>query len=120
MADREDAHREACLVKLSAIYTLMVHACAALPVPITLPTEDLHHGTVIPAVRRTLAILTDVPVGEDTKAYLGSGCIAFLAASDLYGLLMVEYDPARVAAIDGLLMQAEDSLALAYRLLTED
>ncbi|MFF1416551.1 hypothetical protein [Streptomyces sp. NPDC058280] len=111
MSDSEDATMELLTHRLTTTYTGLVATCATLPIPITLPTGDVSSKDLIPAVRRIVEIVEEQPVPEDQQAQLFTGAVLWLAAADLYSMLIKgEFIEARAAGALGTPMIANDAL----------
>jgi hypothetical protein len=126
MADREDEIIEALNHGLSRIYTVLVHICQILPVPIALPTSGenglVSNQEAYPAIKRVSELASDQPMPEEQEAQLYTGCIHWLAALDLYGLLVANEDwiETRAEGSGANLLYADEALkGLARWLITQ-
>jgi hypothetical protein len=111
MADRDDEILSALARAISVTYSLLVDACQALPVPITLPTDRHIPATnAVPAIQRVAALAKDQPMGETQEAQLFTGCIHLLAAIDLYALCAARYKETRAEGVGANLIYADEAL----------
>jgi hypothetical protein len=111
MADRNDEVMGALAFTVSQVYSLLVHVCGMLPVPIGLPVD--HHiptSLAVPAIRRITEVAQDQPMGEDQMLKLYGASIYLLAAIDLYGLCSASYHDTRADAVAANLLLAEEDL----------
>jgi hypothetical protein len=122
MSDYEDATMELLTRRLTRAYTGLVATCAYLPLPITLPTGVVSNLEMIPAVIRVSELAEDQPIPEDQQAALFTGAVMWLAAADLYRMLVTEgWVESRAAGALGILMIANDALVgLGEWLLAQD
>ncbi|MEU0084912.1 hypothetical protein [Streptomyces sp. NPDC006274] len=111
MADSQDEMMEHIAFRLSVIYTGLVACCEALPLPISLPTGAVSNLETVPAVRRVSEIAEEVPIPEDHQAQLFTAAILWLAAMDLYGLLVkMEYSEPRAHGALAAMLIAHDAV----------
>ncbi|WP_329338557.1 hypothetical protein OG866_27010 [Streptomyces sp. NBC_00663] len=111
MADRDDEMMHALVHGISLVYSLLVEACRALPVPVNMPADPwVSVAEVRPAVKRLAALAADQPMGEDQEWQLRSGCIHLLAAIDLYALCETRYEETRADGVGANLATAEIDL----------
>ncbi|WP_330349596.1 hypothetical protein [Streptomyces sp. NBC_00582] len=111
MADRDDEVMHALVHGISVTYSLLVDACQALPVPITLPTDrHIPAANAVPAIQRVAALAKDQPMGETQEAQLYTGCIHLLAAIDLYALCAARYEDTRAEGVGANLLHADEAL----------
>ncbi|MFJ8224944.1 hypothetical protein [Streptomyces griseus] len=111
MSDHEDQMMGAAAHRLSTTYGGLVACCAQLPLPISLPTGLVSNLEMVPAVRRIEQLATEQPMPEDQQSALYTGAVLWLAAVDLYRLLVEEdYVEARAAGLLGVLMIARDAI----------
>lgn len=111
MADRDDEVMSSLALSISHVYSMLVHVCGLLPVPIGLPVD--HHvpaSDAIPAIRRITELVGEQPMGEDQMLKLYSGCIHLLAALDLYGLCSMSYHDNRADGVAALLLHTQEDL----------
>jgi hypothetical protein len=111
MADRDDEVMRALAHSISVTYSLLVDACQALPVPVTMPT-DRHIPTTdaVPAVQRVAKLAKDQPMGETQVVQLYTGCIHLLAAIDLYALCAARYEETRAEGVAVNLLRSDGAL----------
>ncbi|CAM5366743.1 hypothetical protein SCALM49S_04558 [Streptomyces californicus] len=89
--------------RLTTAYGGLVACCAQLPLPIALPTGAVTNLEMIPAVRRIEQLAEEQPMPEAQQSALYTGAILWLAAADLYRLLVEEgYVEARAAGVLGV------------------
>lgn len=111
MSDKHEADMERMWEHFSALYMLTVAICALLPIPIELPRGLVTSTQMRDSIRRVAEIASDQPIPEVEKANLWAGCIAFLAALDLFSIMMeVEDHPLRKEGTEAVLMTSEKSL----------
>ncbi|MBP2583382.1 hypothetical protein J3A78_003860 [Streptomyces sp. PvR006] len=111
MSDYQDEIMGRIARDLSLTYTILVKACANLPLPITLPTGEISNLDAVPAVRRVSEIVEDIPMPQDAQAALFASCCFWLASMDLYGLLCQDFHQARAHSALATLIVTTDSLA---------
>ncbi|MFF9215607.1 hypothetical protein [Streptomyces viridosporus] len=112
MADHdEDETMQALAHVISVVYSLLVDACAMLPVPIGLPMDrNIPVTDAVPAIERAAALAKDQPMGETQEAQLLVGCVHLLAAIDLYALCAARFTATRADAVGLNLAHAEEAL----------
>ncbi|ARF62883.1 hypothetical protein B1H20_16920 [Streptomyces violaceoruber] len=111
MSDHEDEMMDLAVTRLRNVYGGLVACCAQLPLPITLPTGVVTNFDTVPAVRRVEELADEQPMPEEQKGALYTAAVLWLAAADLYRLLVEEgYVEARAAGVLGTLLIARDSL----------
>ncbi|MFJ1581576.1 hypothetical protein [Streptomyces sp. NPDC088182] len=110
MSEHDDEVTGQVQERLSLIYSGLVSACAALPIPITLPVGAVSPGDMVPAVRRVGQIVAEQVIPEEQKGQLGMATVLWLAAMDLYGLLLLEFEASRASAALGILLMAGHEL----------
>ncbi|MFB7399767.1 hypothetical protein ACFCZR_06305 [Streptomyces rubiginosohelvolus] len=111
MSDHEDQMMGAAAHRLTTVYGGLVACCAQLPLPISLPTGLVSNLEMVPAVRRIEQLAEEQPMPEDQQSALYTGAVLWLAAVDLYRLLVEEdYVEARAAGLLGVLMVARDAI----------
>ncbi|MFJ2178909.1 hypothetical protein ACIOHE_39200 [Streptomyces sp. NPDC087851] len=120
MTDRADEMMEHAGHQIAHIYSGLASACAALPLPITLPTGVVTSEEIIPAVRRIVEIIEEVPLPEDQQADLFAVATYWLAAVDLYGINVHEFEESRVAGVMGILLMAGETLGQLAEWLLND
>ncbi|MFJ2432955.1 hypothetical protein ACIOWM_07055 [Streptomyces anulatus] len=111
MSDHEDEMMATAVHRLTTTYGGLVACCAQLPLPIALPTGVVTNLEMIPAVRRIEQLAEEQPMPEDQQSALYTAAVLWLAAADLYRLLVEEgYIEARAAGLLGVLMIARDAI----------
>ncbi|MEV7871487.1 hypothetical protein AB0P17_36555 [Streptomyces sp. NPDC088124] len=110
MADKADMMMEDAGRQIARVYTGLAKACAVLPLPITLPTGVVASGEIIPAVRRIVQIIGEIPLPDDQRAELFAAAVYWLAAVDLYHLCLHEVEESRAAGVMGVLMMADEAV----------
>ncbi|MFJ1581573.1 hypothetical protein [Streptomyces sp. NPDC088182] len=111
MSDFDDQAMGRLSTHVSLAYAALAAACAALPVPITLPIGKVSNVETGPAVARVMDLVRDQPMPEEQQAQLFAVCAFWLAALDLYGLLVKEgFTNARAHSAAANLLMAEDQL----------
>ncbi|MER7807903.1 hypothetical protein [Streptomyces sp900116325] len=111
MSDHEDEMMGLATARLTSVYGGLVACCEMLPIPITLPTGLVTNLDMIPAVRRIEQLADEQPIPDEQQAQLYTAALLWLAAADLYKLLVQEdYVEARVGGLLGILMMARDNL----------
>ncbi|MER8083829.1 hypothetical protein ABTZ57_01370 [Streptomyces sp. NPDC094048] len=111
MSDHEDEMMNLAGERLASIYGGLVACCEMLPLPIALPKGIVSNLDMVPAVRRIEQLADEQPMPEDQQAQLYTAAISWLAATDLFSLLVnEEYVEARAAGVLGTLMIARDCL----------
>ncbi|MEW2164396.1 hypothetical protein AB0912_15590 [Streptomyces sp. NPDC007084] len=112
MADSQDEVIERLALGLSVTYSGLARVCLALPVPIALATgPGVSNLEAIPAVRRIMEVLRDQPMPEEQHGNLYSVCAYWLAAMDVFTVLVAaEFHAARAMSIEACLMMADGCL----------
>ncbi|MEV4974432.1 hypothetical protein [Streptomyces scopuliridis] len=111
MSDFEDQSMSRLSAHVSVAYAALATACAILPVPVTLPTGTVSNVEAAPAVARAMDLVQDQPMPEEQQAQIFAACAFWLAALDLYGLLVKEgFTRARAHSTAANLLMAEDQL----------
>lgn len=111
MSDHEDQMMSTAAHRLATTYGGLTACCAQLPLPIALPTGLATNLEMVPAVRRIEQLAEEQPMPELQQSALYTSAVLWLAAADLYRLLVEEdYAEARVAGLLGILMIARDSI----------
>ncbi|MGW7198474.1 hypothetical protein [Streptomyces chryseus] len=111
MSDSQDETMRYLAQRLTTTYTGLIATCALLPVAITLPEGEVTNLEAVPAVRRVMEIADEQPMPEEHQAELFTGATMWLAAMDLYALLVKnEYAEARASGALGILLIANDAL----------
>lgn len=121
MSDHEDEMMNQATARLTSTYGGLVACCANLPIPITLPSGLVTNLEIVPAVRRIEQLADEQPIPDEQQAQLYTAALLWLAAADLYKLLVTEdYVEARVGGLLGILMMTRDTLKdLGEWLLTQ-
>lgn len=111
MSDHEDEMKALAMQRLATAYAGLVACCENLPLPIALPTGLVSNQDMVPAVRRIEQLADEQPMPEEQQSQLYTGAILWLAATDLYMLLVTEeYQEVRASGILGILMIARDAI----------
>ncbi|MFE7128944.1 hypothetical protein [Streptomyces sp. NPDC057617] len=110
MSDFEDQVMRKLSTHLSVAYSGLIAVCAALPVPIALPTGEVSNLDAAPAVSRVMELAEDQPIPEAEQARLFSACAFWLGALDLYGLLTREFTVARGYSVAANALMAESHM----------
>ncbi|MEU6513648.1 hypothetical protein [Streptomyces sp. NPDC046978] len=111
MADSQEYMVEALSSHLSSTYKGLALVCSRLPVPIELPLAGATNLEAVPALRRIMEIVEEVPMPEDHQAELFAACTFWLAAIDLFGLLVAnKFHQARAQSVAACLIEADGIL----------
>jgi len=111
MSDQRDDELQHLWEHIAKVYLVIVASCSGLPIPIGLPIGVVTNLEMVPAVRRVVHIADDQPIPEQHQVNLSIGCTHWLAAVDLYGLLVgEEFDRVRVLGLLSNLTMAEEAL----------
>ncbi|WP_052744213.1 hypothetical protein [Streptomyces odonnellii] len=110
MSDYEEQVKHTLSAHLSRAYSGLVAICAALPVPIALPTGEVSNLDTTPAVSRVMELAEDQPMPEEQQAHLFASCSFWLGALDLYGLLTLSFSTARGYAVAANILMAESHM----------
>ncbi|MEV7422852.1 hypothetical protein [Streptomyces sp. NPDC091212] len=111
MSDNSDRMIERIGDKIGYTYAALVVVCAALPVPVALPKGIVTSEEIIPAVRRVVEIIDEIPLPEGQQAELFTAAVLWLGAVDLYELLLhTPFEASRAASAMGILLVAVDTL----------
>lgn len=111
MSDFEDLAMRKIAQHLSVTYSGLVTICAALPIPVALPTVAVSNLEAVPAVRRLMDITEDQPLPEQQQATLFAIAAFWLGAMDSYSLLhREEFHSARAHSAAAALLMADDHL----------
>ncbi|MEU7044948.1 hypothetical protein AB0A77_28370 [Streptomyces varsoviensis] len=117
MSDREDQWAQDMGDGLGHTYTMLTVMCLRLPIEISLPTGTVSNLETVPAVRRVLEIIEDLPMSEEDQADLFAACSFWLAAMDVYWVFTKQPSWARVHSVWSCLYMVEDALtSLALKL----
>ncbi|MFC7869651.1 hypothetical protein ACFUS2_00625 [[Kitasatospora] papulosa] len=111
MSDFEELATRKIAAHLSVTYSGLATLCAALPIPVTLPTGAVSNLEAIPAVRRLMDITEDQPLPEQQQATLFAVGAFWLGAMDSYSLLVrEEFHSARAHSAVAALLMADDHM----------
>ncbi|MEU2180091.1 hypothetical protein [Streptomyces thermolilacinus] len=122
MSDSQEKMLEELGRRLGQVYGALAAACESLPVlPISIPLDGrVSNLEAVPAVRRAAELAEEVPMPEDQQAQLFTASTMWLAAMDLYALLVrTEYIEARAQGCIGCIIVAEDALIFLMEWLAD-
>lgn len=109
MSDQHEADMEAMWQHFGAVYMLAFAICALLPIPIELPRGIVTNVQMRDALRQVAEIANDQPMPEGEKANLWAGSVSFLAALDLFAVMVEDYHPLRAEGVEAALTTSETS-----------
>ncbi|MFF8412852.1 hypothetical protein [Streptomyces omiyaensis] len=110
MSDKRDEILAHIAHELSVTYSMLAMACSNLPVPVVIPTGEVSNVEAIPAVRRVAELAEDITMPVDQQAQLFASCCFWLAAMDVYGLLIANFHDVRAHSALANLIMATESL----------
>ncbi|WEH40782.1 hypothetical protein [Streptomyces sp. AM 2-1-1] len=111
MSDFEEMAMRKLSAHLSTTYSSIATACAALPIPVIIPTGAVSNLEAVPAMRRVLALAADQPMPELHQAELFGAAAHWLGAMDSYSLLIrEEFHEARTYSAAANLIAADGAV----------
>ncbi|WEH40781.1 hypothetical protein [Streptomyces sp. AM 2-1-1] len=121
MSDHEEQMTAMVAERLTSTYGALVAACALLPIPIALPTGVVSNLEMVPALRRIETLAEEQPMPELQQSELYTAAMLWLAAADVFSLLVEEYVEARAAGALGILLTVREAIhELGTWLLTQE
>ncbi|MYV56064.1 hypothetical protein [Streptomyces sp. SID3212] len=112
MSDEDDQLMIELRTGIGAVYAMLIAVCAALPIPVSLPTGVVAGVEASEAVHRLTELVREIPLPEEQLANLSAGATLWLCATDMLGLIngigFVEY---RAMGGTAMLLMAQESLS---------
>lgn len=114
MSDFEDETTSHLSSLIAHAYRDLTVVCAALPISITLPDasgQEIVLTDAIPAIRRAMILIEEQPLPEAPKDTFVAACCYWLAAVDIFTLLVVNgFHTARALSAATVLNDADEQL----------
>ncbi|NEB57644.1 hypothetical protein G3I48_36025 [Streptomyces griseus] len=114
MSDFEDETKSHLSGLIAHAYSDLIVICEGLPIPITLPApsgKEIALSDAIPAVRRAMILIEEQPLPETPKDVFVAACCYWLAAVDIFTLLVVNgFHTARALSAATVLNDADEKL----------
>ncbi|MFB7228507.1 hypothetical protein ACFCY9_12395 [Streptomyces fimicarius] len=114
MSDFEDETKSHLSSLIGQAYRDLATICASLPISIALPAavgQEIVLSDAIPAVRRAMILVEEQPLPEGPKDTFVAACCYWLAAVDIFTLLVVNgFHTARALSAAAVLNDADEKL----------
>ncbi|MFC8625630.1 hypothetical protein [Streptomyces anulatus] len=114
MSDFEDETKSHLSSLIAHTYSDLAVVCAGLPISIALPTpsgKEIALSEAIPAIRRSMILIEEQPLPEAPKDTFVAACCYWLAAVDIFTLLVVNgFHTARALSAATVLNDADEKL----------
>ncbi|MFD9756059.1 hypothetical protein ACFWZZ_00640 [[Kitasatospora] papulosa] len=114
MSDFEDETKRHLSTGIAQAYHDLTVVSAGLPIAIILPAPvgtEIVLTDAIPAVRRAMILIEEQPLPEDPKDVFVAACTYWLAATDVFTMLVINgFHTARALSIATILEDADAKL----------